>query len=140
MVIGGKLFPDKKATFYQPRDRDPSSPNYLNEVPSFASTQGGRTPALFLQELAHLCSLMNAVALSTMRNDMEGSVSPLGVFKPGEPWPEVDPDKIHSYFLNGPWYIRWLNRLLYFLGFPRSPEERTRYNAARPLQVIGGVS
>lgn len=136
----GKLFPDKKATFYQPRDRDPSSPNYLNDVPSFASTQGGRTPALFLQELAHLCSLMNAVALSTLRNDIEGSTSPLAVFKPGEPWPAVDPDEIDSYFLNGPWHVRWTNRILYFLGFPRSPEERTRYNAARPLAVIGGVS
>lgn len=136
----GKLFPDKKATFYQPRDRDPSSPNYLNNVPSFASTQGGRTPPLFLQELAHLCSLMNAVALSTLRNDIEDSTSPLGVFKPGEPWPAVDPDEIDSYFLNGPWHIRWTNRIMYFMGFPRSPEERTRYNAARPLAVVGGVS
>jgi len=136
----GKLFPDKKATYYQPRDWDPSSPNYLYDIPSFASHQGGRTPALFLQELAHLCSLMNAVALSTLRNDMEGSVSPLGVFKPGAPWPEVDPDKIDSYFLQGPWYTRLGIRIWYFLGFPRSLEERTRYNAARPLEVIGGVS
>ncbi|CAB9497787.1 Bestrophin, RFP-TM, chloride channel [Seminavis robusta] len=136
----GKLFPDRKATFYQPRDTDPSSPNYLNNVPSFASHQGGRTPSLFLQELVHLCSLMNAVALSTLRNDMEGSVSPLGVYKPGSPWPEVDPDKLDSYYLNGSWSTRMIKRIQYFLGTARSPEERTRYNAARPLEVLGGVS
>mmetsp|Transcript_20763 Transcript_20763/g.31430 ORF Transcript_20763/g.31430 Transcript_20763/m.31430 type:complete len:284 (-) Transcript_20763:906-1757(-) len=58
----------------------------------FASTLGGRTPSLFLQELAHLCSLLNAVALSTLRNDIDGAESPLGIYSPGEPWPKADPD------------------------------------------------
>jgi hypothetical protein len=31
-------------------------------------------------------------------------------------------------------------RFLYFLGVGRSPAERTRYNASRPLPVLGGVS
>lgn len=136
----GKLFPDRRATFFQPKDTDPSSPNYLNSVPSFASVQGGRTPSLFLQELTHLCSLMNAVALSTLRNDMEFAPSPLGVYKPGAPWPEVDPDKLDSYYLIGPWYSRLWEHIKYFLGVPRNPEQRTRYNACRPLEVLGGVS
>jgi predicted membrane chloride channel (bestrophin family) len=136
----GKLFSDRKATYFQPKDTDPSSPNYLNNVPSFASVQGGRTPSLFLQELAHLCSLMNAVALSTLRNDQEGATSPLGVYRPGAPWPEVDPDKVDSPFLNLPWYSAIWQDFKFFLGYGRSREERTRYNAARPLEVIGGVS
>lgn len=136
----GKLFPDKKATYYQPKDTDPSSPNHLNNMPSFASSQGGRTPALFLQELAHLCSLLNAVALSTMRNDIEGSTSPLGVYKPGSPWPEVDPDYVDSQYLVGPWYSQLARQIGYFFGMGRSAADRTRYNAARPLEVLGGVS
>ena len=136
----GALFNDKKATFHSDREGDPSSSSFLKNLPNFDSCQGGRTPALFLQELAHLTSLMNAVALSTLRNDTEGFVSPLGVYKTGSPWPEVDPDKIDNWWLNGPWYQRILRRVLYFLGMSRSPEERTRYNAARPLPVLGGVS
>jgi hypothetical protein len=54
--------------------------------------KGGHTPPLFLQELAHLASLLMAVALSTLRNDIEGAESPLSVHVPGKPWPEVDPD------------------------------------------------
>ena len=52
----GPLFPDGKSTY-----RDPKNP-YPDRY-GFASTQGGRTPPLFLQELAHLSSLLNAVAL-----------------------------------------------------------------------------
>lgn len=136
----GKLFSDRKATYFQPKDTDPSSPNYLNNVPSFASVQGGRTPSLFLQELAHLCSLMNAVALSTLRNDREGATSPLGVYRPGAPWPEVDPDRVTSPLLDLPWYSALWKDFIFFLGYGATQEERTRFNAARPLEVIGGVS
>lgn len=136
----GKLFSDRKATYFQPKDTDPSSPNYLNNVPSFASVQGGRTPSLFLQELAHLCSLMNAVALSTLRNDREGATSPLGVYRPGAPWPEVDPDRVASPLLDLPWYSALWKDFIFFLGYGATQEERTRFNAARPLEVIGGVS
>lgn len=136
----GKLFSDRKATYFQPKDTDPSSPNYLNNVPSFASVQGGRTPSLFLQELAHLCSLMNAVALSTLRNDREGATSPLGVYRPGAPWPEVDPDRVVSPLLKLPWYSELWKDFKFFLGYGATQDERTRFNAARPLEVIGGVS
>jgi hypothetical protein len=52
----GALFPDGKSTY-----RDPKNP--YPDRNGFASIQGGRTPPLFLQELAHLSSLLNAVAL-----------------------------------------------------------------------------
>lgn len=136
----GKLFSDRRATFFQPKDTDPSSPNHLNNFPSFASVQGGRTPSLFLQELAHLCSLMNAVALSTLRNDIETAPSPLGVYRPGAPWPEVDPDDVDSIFLHGPWYVQWWQHFKFFIGVPLGDERRTLYNAGRPLEVLGGVS
>jgi hypothetical protein len=93
-------------------------------------------PALFLQELAHLSSLMNAVALSTLRNDVEGAESPLDVYDPGADWPEVDPGKIpmqHSTY-------SCLELVGHFLGADRTPANRTRYNASRPVGVIGGVS
>ena len=48
-------------------------------------------PPLFLQEAAHLISLLSAVALSTLRNDMENADSPLIPFTPGAPWPHVNP-------------------------------------------------
>jgi len=46
-------------------------------------------PSLFLQELAHLSSLLAAVAMSTLRNDLERAESPLTEYIPGQPWPPV---------------------------------------------------
>ena len=46
-------------------------------------------PSLFLQELAHLSSLLSAVAMSTLRNDIEMAESPLTEYIPGQPWPPV---------------------------------------------------
>jgi hypothetical protein len=114
-----------KATFFDPRHpkrRDPAG---------FASIQGGRTPPLFLQELCHLSSLLCGVALSTLRNDIEGAESPLDIFKPGAPWPPVDPDKVHP---------DMMQRISNFLGRSRTPEMRTLYNTSRPLPVVGGIS
>jgi predicted membrane chloride channel (bestrophin family) len=118
----------KTSTFY-----DPNLP-WNADGKGFASTIGGRTPALFLQELAHLSSLVCAVALSTLRNDIEGAESPLDVYKPGEPWPEADPDMIPDA------KVGWSEAAKYLTGRDRSPEDRTKYNASRPLSVLGGVS
>jgi len=102
---------------------------------------GRGAPSLFLQELCHLSSLTVAVAFSTLRNDAEGSSSPLAAYIPGMPWPEVDPRKLSveekmeafgNRFLAAAW--------LYWLGMNRRPAARTRYNAARPMLVLGGVS
>mmetsp|Transcript_8127 Transcript_8127/g.11630 ORF Transcript_8127/g.11630 Transcript_8127/m.11630 type:complete len:626 (+) Transcript_8127:147-2024(+) len=134
----GTLFKDdprlrKTATYYKIGD----------ETEGFASTRGGRTPSLFLQELAHLASLCCAVALATLRNDIEGAESPLDTYHPGEPWPEADPTKLPrsqsdtNEYASRQGYIRGLQ---YWLGMDRTPEMRTKYNASRPLLVIGGVS
>ena len=126
----GNLFPDGKATFFNVRHPERKDPE------GFASYQGGRTPPLFLQELAHLSSLLCGVALSTLRNDIEGSQSPLDIYEPGSPWPEVDPLEVFETKKASP----LSKSFWYFLGMGRSPADRTRYNALRPLPVIGGVS
>lgn len=47
------------------------------------------SPPLFLEEGAHLLSLLSAVAMSTLRNDLEHAESPLATFEKGLPWPHV---------------------------------------------------
>ena len=99
------------------------------------------TPSLFLQELAHLSSLTVAVAFCTLRNDVDGAVSPLGLYIPGSPLPEADPDNIEpsiktQFFSSS----RVLKHLRYFLGIDRTDSGRTKYNANRPMPVLGGVS
>jgi hypothetical protein len=124
------LFGDDTSTYYKYGEE------WTLDKQGFANAKGGRMPALFLQELAHLSSLMNAVALSTLRNDVEGAESPLDVYDPGADWPEVDPGKIpmqHSTY-------SCLELVGHFLGADRTPANRTRYNASRPVGVIGGVS
>jgi len=123
-------FDDGRTTYIDPKNPDAKDPK------GFASIQGGRTPALFLQELAHLCSLTMAVALSTLRNDVEGAQSPLDIFVPGSDFPAVDVSKMDGLAFES----TWTEDVLLFLGMGRSPEQRTRYNASRPLKVIGGVS
>jgi predicted membrane chloride channel (bestrophin family) len=124
----GSLFTGS-ATFFSPEDD-----NWAFSE-GFAGTKGGRTPPLFLQELAHLASLLNAVALSTLRNDVEGAESPLRMYVPGSPWPEVDPDNLDKSFKQT---IPEL--IMHALGADRTPAQRTRYNASRPLPVLGGIS
>jgi Bestrophin, RFP-TM, chloride channel len=96
---------------------------------------------LFLQETAHLLSLLSAVALSTLRNDMECVESPITEYHVGQEWPAVD-----SYFLDhqtrasyGEKSIFW-TIVYYLFGISRSNKHRTMYNAARPFGVLGGVS
>ena len=98
-------------------------------------------PPLFLQETAHLLSLLSAVAFSTLRNDLEQADSPLITFKPGAPWPHEDPDA-YGADVRKDWDSthRSFAVLRYILGLNRTPYSRTLYNAARPFRVIGGVS
>jgi len=102
---------------------------------------GNDKRSLFLQELSHRISLLSAVALSTLRNDMEEAQSPLSLYVPGEPWPPVDPDSFSSHIRKG--YgekCKSLTVLMFLFGYTRTPKRRTLYNAARPFRVIGGVS
>lgn len=100
----------------------------------------GETPSLFLQELAHLSSLLVAVAFSTLRNgDEDGTESPLATYIPGSEWPAPDPDKMkmdekHEH------QTTFMQNIMYWLGMDRTPEYRAKYNAARPMLVLGGVS
>jgi len=129
----GALFGDGKGTFY-----DMNSPETWNDKQGFASTVGGRTPNLFLQELTHLASLLLAVAFSTLRCDVEGTEAPLDFYRPGEPWPEVDPDQLRKG--TGKPFKHVFETLRYVCGMDKSIEMRAAQNANRPLQVIGGVS
>jgi len=46
------------------------------------------SPSLFLQETAHLISLLSAVAMSTLRSDIDQAVSPVTAYVPGMAWRE----------------------------------------------------
>jgi hypothetical protein len=64
-----------------------------NEEEYGASPSARRYPSPpFLEEAAHLLSLLSAVAFSTLRNDVDGTDPPLIAFDPREPFPHVDPD------------------------------------------------
>ena len=152
----GGLYGDGTSTHYPVRENvngdyddyddddlsDDDTTVYRSETPvGFESTRGGRTHSLFLQELAHLASLTVAVAFSTLRNDVPGTESPLVPYRPGEPWPEADPDNLPSdvkvYMYSGPWPVRMMR---FWFGLMRTEESKVRHAGARPLPVIGGVS
>ena len=101
----------------------------------------GAEPSLFLQEFAHLMSLMSAVAFSTLRGDSEGTEIPLIEYIPGTAWPPVDPDDLATEIRQG---YHSTNRLIlnirWLFGLTRGKKEKVLYNAARPLRVLGGVS
>lgn len=98
-------------------------------------------PSPFLEEAAHLLSLLSAVSMSTLRNDLASAASPLITFKPNEPFPHVDPDAYNADVRKEWTKTHWSVAIFkYLFGLSRSPQDRTLYNAARPFRVIGGVS
>ena len=115
----------------------------MSRLRSQARLDGGMDskPSPFLEEAAHLLSLLSAVALATLRNDLEGTESPLIEFEAGKPWPDVDPgnytDASRGSFddSNAFW-----EAFYHVFGISRSDRHRTLYNASRPFRVIGGVS
>lgn len=98
-------------------------------------------PSLFLQETAHLVSLLAGVALSTLRNDIQDAPSPLVEYFPGEPLPPVNPDELAKE-IRRDWDSEntILSSLYFVLGLTRDERHRTLYNAARPFQILGGIS
>jgi predicted membrane chloride channel (bestrophin family) len=77
--------------------------NIILEVDQYAETsttnistteQVDLLPSLFLQEAAHLFSLTSAVAMASLRADLEGCASPLVEYVPGQPFPPVNPDEM----------------------------------------------
>jgi hypothetical protein len=98
-------------------------------------------PSLFMQELAHLYSLLGAVALESLRANYEGVDMRLKEYVPGSPWPPVDPDYLNRDVKSEYGDQNALWSMFYFLtGTSRTLKRRTLYNAARPLGVLGGVS
>lgn len=97
-------------------------------------------PSLFLQETAHLISLLSAVALSTLRYDAEGEEAPLTEFVPGGKWPSNNSDNDTEMQQNGYRRNKVLQTVKFMLDVSRSSHEILEYNAARPFHVIGGVS
>ena len=140
---------------FAPFSRHPAAPSLPPTVvtvktiknPSLDTTVGSlaakhKNRSLFLQEAAHLISLLSAVAMSTLRNDLEQADSPLASFGPNQPWPHVDPDEYQT-DIRKDWDAsahRTYAVLRYVLGLSRTPHSRTLYNAARPFRVVGGVS
>jgi len=99
------------------------------------------SPSLFLQETAHLISLLSAVAMSTLRSDIDQAVAPVTAYIPGMAWPPVDPDYLSRDVRKQYGEAHTLWRWYYFCaGKSRSSRRRTMYNAARPFGVLGGVS
>ena len=117
--------------------------DFLNLVEQEQAHPGGiESPSLFLQESAHLISLLSAVAMSTLRTDNMETEPPLVEHIPGRPWPPVDPDclssEIRKEFNES---SRFWTAVYFLLGLKgRSNREVTLYNAARPFRVLGGVS
>ena len=116
---------------------------FLEEIHTVAHLDGGvmDTPSLFLQEAAHLLSLLSAVAMSTLRTDVMDDMPPLVEHIPGRPWPPVDPDSLSSvirreYDENS----RFWTVVYFLLGLSRSNRYIILYNFARPFRVLGGVS
>mmetsp|Transcript_32828 Transcript_32828/g.69049 ORF Transcript_32828/g.69049 Transcript_32828/m.69049 type:complete len:629 (-) Transcript_32828:179-2065(-) len=142
----GMLYPNQingkpTATYYDISNDGKKRQRQRPDGKGFASTQGGRTPSLFLQELVHLSSLLCAVALTTLRNDLDDVESPLDVYIPGQPWPVADPIKLPKDVKRQAYQHRRLSRnIRYLLGMDQTKRSRTIYNAARPMLVIGGVS
>ena len=123
-------------------DRDFVGTGWPRDGRGFASTAGGRTPSLFLQELAHLSSLCCAVAVSTLRNDMDDVESPLDVYVPGQPFPVADPVNLPDDVKEMAYqhHSSFSRMFRYMLGIDQTKRSRTVYNAARPMLVVGGVS
>lgn len=98
-------------------------------------------PTLFLQEAAHLVSLLAGVAMATLRNDDPVAEVPLTEYIPGMPWPPVDPDNLSAEIKCEYGQERAFVEWVYFcLGLTRTKRHRTLYNAARPFPILGGVS
>jgi len=120
--------------------------------------------SLFLQEAAHLYSLMSAVAMASLRADMEGVSSPLIEYIPGKKFPPVNPEEVevrvvveeekvknktnHPNQQNERVGLRvrlernntLYNAIRFLFGLTRDSRQRTTYNASRPFCVLGGIS
>jgi len=127
--------------------------NRTPQVPGFypqrtIHTPTGKTipsvPSLFLEQGAHFVSLLSAVALTTLRcEDTDSMKAPLVEFIPNLEWPHYNSNhdsdmKLYGYKGNKCCGI--IQTINYMLDISRTKYKRSKYNACRPLSVIGGVS
>lgn len=118
-----------------------SSPTPTSKLSYLDGGLHNKEASLFLQELSHLLSLLSAVALSTLRLDVEGTEIPLVEYAPSSGWPPVDPDRLSRERRAAYDDKNWCLVLFRFMfGMSRNAVRRTQYNAARPFRVLGGVS
>ena len=92
-------------------------------------------PSLFLQEWCHLVSLLNAVALGSLRTDFTNHHIPMCEYIGGSEWPPadshylIDSTAVHSFS----WWHRISDTFSYWLGLNRGPEHAKKYMEAVPL-------
>ena len=120
-------------------NRTPQVPDYYPQrsktIPS--------VPSLFLEQGAHFVSLLSAVALTTLRcEDTDSMKAPLVEFIPNLEWPHYNSDndadmKLYGYKKKCCGIVQTIN---YMLDMSRTKYKRSKYNACRPLSVVGGVS
>mmetsp|Transcript_13703 Transcript_13703/g.28824 ORF Transcript_13703/g.28824 Transcript_13703/m.28824 type:complete len:503 (-) Transcript_13703:30-1538(-) len=131
----------------RPRNYHASTPSDLtemNENSGAISIVAGEmkevAPSPFLLEGAHLVSLLSAVALSTLRNDIEGVEAPLTEFVPGSIWPAFNSYADPSIKRDGFGRSLFLATFRFLFDVSRTEQERALYNVNRPFRVIGGIS
>lgn len=138
-----RAMPKKKHKSVPGHRRVVSTMSCVTAADRNADTDAMDKRPLFLQEAAHLLSLLSAVAFSTLRNDLEHTESPLITFTPGAPFPCVDPDGVTA-DVRDDWGVMsdylWFPTLRFMFGLSRNETSRAIYNAARPFRVIGGIS
>jgi len=127
-------------------NRTPQVPDFYPQRTMHTST--GKTipsvPSLFLEQGAHFVSLLSAVALTTLRcEDTDSMKAPIVEFIPNLEWPHYNSDndsdmKLYGYKGNKCCGI--IQTIKYMLDMSRTKYKRSKYNACRPLSVIGGVS
>ena len=113
-----RVLKNKQLNTNEADDENPTTGNKTS-LPA----QAEFTPSFFIQEAAHLLSLLSAVAFSTLRSDIEGVETPLTTFRHGIPWPPVDPDKMDTEKFSTEKSI--MKNLSWLFGKGRTPETRT---------------
>ena len=113
-----------------------------NNIASVAAASDEPIATPFLQESVHLFSLLSAVALTTLRNDIPQVEAPLAKWEPDDPFPPVDPDNLSKEIRREEYggHSKIWTSLYFIVGISRSPRQRTLYNHARPFKVLGGIS
>lgn len=133
---GGLPFPEYKSQSYGMNDR-PQTAGAGSRM-RIREPQN-QAPTLFMQEAAHLVSLLSAVALSTLRCGDSNDMS-MVEFVPGRHWPNYNSENDADTTKYGHKRNGIMNTIRYMLDVERTQRNRSALDAARPIPVIGGVS